>query len=134
MTMLFVARSSGLQLTTLTTFKTIFIYLLELKKVLSLSDLTFPAIGFMIGPGLHVLTGSVAHKIAGPPIVLSYLTAAIASSFSAICYAGKFRAASFNINIILIRLFFKLYSSIEKIFCFTDYMKTAWCLFAICSI
>ena len=61
----------------------------ELKRVLSLYDLVFLAISSMIGSGLYVLIGSVTRDIAGPSIVISYVIAAIASAFSAICYAGK---------------------------------------------
>ncbi|CAK8684396.1 unnamed protein product [Clavelina lepadiformis] len=58
----------------------------DLKKVLKLSDLTFLAVGSMIGSGLYVLTGAVA-RIAGPSIVISYFLAAVASILSAVCYA-----------------------------------------------
>uniref|UniRef100_H2ZJP6 Cationic amino acid transporter C-terminal domain-containing protein n=1 Tax=Ciona savignyi TaxID=51511 RepID=H2ZJP6_CIOSA len=58
-----------------------------LNRCLGLSDLTFLSIGGMIGSGLYVLTGTVAHNFAGGSIVLSYLFAAIASALSAFCYA-----------------------------------------------
>ncbi|XP_076811393.1 cationic amino acid transporter 4-like [Clavelina lepadiformis] len=59
----------------------------DLAKALTLSDLTFLAIGSMIGSGLYVLTGEVARHVAGPSIVISYAIAAVASGFSAVCYA-----------------------------------------------
>uniref|UniRef100_H2ZJP4 Cationic amino acid transporter C-terminal domain-containing protein n=1 Tax=Ciona savignyi TaxID=51511 RepID=H2ZJP4_CIOSA len=59
----------------------------DLNRCLGLSDLTFLSIGGMIGSGLYVLTGTVAHNFAGGSIVLSYLFAAIASALSAFCYA-----------------------------------------------
>uniref|UniRef100_H2ZJP2 Cationic amino acid transporter C-terminal domain-containing protein n=1 Tax=Ciona savignyi TaxID=51511 RepID=H2ZJP2_CIOSA len=61
--------------------------LTDLNRCLGLSDLTFLSIGGMIGSGLYVLTGTVAHNFAGGSIVLSYLFAAIASALSAFCYA-----------------------------------------------
>ena len=60
----------------------------ELRQELGLSDLTFLAIGSMVGSGLYVLTGSLARNVAGPSVVISYIIAAIASGFSAVCYAG----------------------------------------------
>ena len=41
----------------------------------------------MVGAGIYVLTGTVAHYIAGPGVMLSFLLAGVASSFAAFCYA-----------------------------------------------
>ena len=71
-----------------TTAAMILIIFSDLAKALTLSDLTFLAIGSMIGSGLYVLTGEVARHVAGPSIVISYAIAAVASGFSAVCYAG----------------------------------------------
>ncbi|XP_039267311.2 cationic amino acid transporter 4-like [Styela clava] len=59
----------------------------DLQKCLTLSDLTFMAIGSMVGSGLYVLTGTIARDVAGPSVIISYIIAAIASCLSAISYA-----------------------------------------------
>lgn len=41
----------------------------------------------MVGGGIYVLTGTVARKVAGPGVVLSYLFSGLAAMLSAICYA-----------------------------------------------
>lgn len=41
----------------------------------------------MMGAGIYVLTGQVAHSIAGPAIIISFMLAGLASAFSAYCYA-----------------------------------------------
>lgn len=47
----------------------------------------FPGVGHMVGAGIYVLTGTVAHKIAGPATAFSFLLAGITSTLAALCYA-----------------------------------------------
>ncbi|XP_071555446.1 cationic amino acid transporter 4-like isoform X2 [Temnothorax nylanderi] len=41
----------------------------------------------MVGAGIYVLTGTVAHDIAGPGVMFSFLVAGFASILAALCYA-----------------------------------------------
>jgi len=54
----------------------------KLKRVLNIFDLTALGIGATLGCGVYVLAGTVAKSIAGPAVVLSFIVAAIVSSFS----------------------------------------------------
>lgn len=56
----------------------------KMDRVLNVFDLTALGIGCTLGCGIYVLTGTVAKSIAGPAVVLSFLVAAIVSSFSGI--------------------------------------------------
>ncbi|AKA70607.1 amino acid permease [Clostridium scatologenes] len=58
-----------------------------LKKVLGAFELTMLGIGAIIGTGIFVLTGVAAADYAGPALVLSFVFAAIACTFAALCYA-----------------------------------------------
>jgi len=54
----------------------------KLKRVLTIFDLTALGIGATLGSGVYVLAGTVAKSIAGPAVVLSFIVAAIVSSFA----------------------------------------------------
>lgn len=47
----------------------------------------FLGVGHMVGAGIYVLTGTVAHSMAGPATALSFLLAGITSTLAALCYA-----------------------------------------------
>jgi APA family basic amino acid/polyamine antiporter len=57
-----------------------------LKKVLGPVDLVMMGIGAIVGTGIFVLTGTGALT-AGPALTVSFLIAAIACGFAALCYA-----------------------------------------------
>jgi APA family basic amino acid/polyamine antiporter len=59
----------------------------RLRKSLSAFDLTVFGVGVVIGAGIFTLTGRVAHEVAGPAIVVSFVVAAIACALAAMCYA-----------------------------------------------
>jgi APA family basic amino acid/polyamine antiporter len=57
-----------------------------LAKVLGPMDLVLMGIGAIVGTGIFVLTGTGAVT-AGPALTLSFVIAAIACGFAALCYA-----------------------------------------------
>ena len=59
----------------------------QLKKNVTALDLTVFGIGAIIGAGIFVITGRVAHNNAGPAVVISFLIAAVCCALAAMCYA-----------------------------------------------
>jgi APA family basic amino acid/polyamine antiporter len=59
----------------------------QLKKRLTVLDLTVFGIGVIIGAGIFTLTGRAAKEFAGPGIALSFVLAAICCGLAALCYA-----------------------------------------------
>ena len=59
----------------------------ELRRCLSTFNLTFFAVGMMIGTGIFVLTGTMTRDLAGPAVVVSYIISGLATLLSALCYA-----------------------------------------------
>jgi APA family basic amino acid/polyamine antiporter len=58
-----------------------------LRRTLGPIGLTALGIGAVIGGGIFVITGQAAADHAGPAVILSFLLAAICSTFTALCYA-----------------------------------------------
>jgi solute carrier family 7 (cationic amino acid transporter), member 3 len=54
----------------------------KLCRSLNLIDLIALGIGATLGLGVYVLAGTVARETAGPAVILSFLFAGIASTFS----------------------------------------------------
>ena len=52
------------------------------QKVLTTWDLTSLGVGSCAGTGMYLVAGMVAHNIAGPAVILSFVIAAVASLFS----------------------------------------------------
>lgn len=59
----------------------------ELKRTLSAANLVSLGIGCIIGAGIFSLTGEQTAVYAGPAIMVSFVLAAIACAFAALCYA-----------------------------------------------
>ncbi|MCE1229951.1 MAG: amino acid permease [Firmicutes bacterium] len=59
----------------------------RLRRILGPVQLTALGVGAVIGAGIFVATGSAAHNVAGPSLMLSYVTAGITCIFAALCYA-----------------------------------------------
>ncbi|XP_054273294.1 cationic amino acid transporter 2 [Macrosteles quadrilineatus] len=60
---------------------------LKLTKCLTTLDLTSLGVGSCVGTGMYLVAGMVAHNVAGPGVVISFIIAAVASIFSGACYA-----------------------------------------------
>ena len=59
----------------------------RLKRVLGPVALTSLGVGAVIGAGIFVATGSAAHNVAGPALMISYVVAGLTCIFAALCYA-----------------------------------------------
>lgn len=59
----------------------------RLRRVLGPLQLTGLGVGAIIGAGIFVATGSAAHNVAGPSLMLSYVLAGVTCIFAALCYA-----------------------------------------------
>ncbi len=59
----------------------------RLQRRLGPVALTGLGVGATIGTGLYVQTGIVAKEVAGPSLTLSFLLAAVACGFAALCYS-----------------------------------------------
>src|SRR6476619_2859670 len=59
----------------------------RLKRVLGPVQLASLGVGAIIGAGIFVATGSAAHNVAGPALLLSYVVAGVTCIFAALCYA-----------------------------------------------
>jgi cationic amino acid transporter 3 len=59
----------------------------QLRRCLTVTDLTILGIGSTLGAGIYILAGTVARDLAGPGVLLSFLIAGMASLFSGLCYA-----------------------------------------------
>lgn len=58
----------------------------ELKRSLTAVQLLLMGVGTAIGAGVYVITGTAAAEFAGPSVLLSFLIAAAACLFTALCY------------------------------------------------
>ena len=58
-----------------------------LRRTLGPWGLTAIGIGAVIGGGIFVISGQAAADFAGPAVIMSFLLAAICSTFTALCYA-----------------------------------------------
>ena len=59
----------------------------HLNRVLTPVALTSLGVGAIIGTGIFVLTGVAAHDKTGPALILSFIVAALACIFAALCYS-----------------------------------------------
>jgi len=59
----------------------------RLRRILGPVQLTGLGVGAIIGAGIFVATGSAAHDVAGPSLMLSYVVAGVTCIFAALCYA-----------------------------------------------
>ncbi|CAK0786283.1 hypothetical protein CVIRNUC_009496 [Coccomyxa viridis] len=59
----------------------------NLRRTLNGFQLICLGVGNIVGAGIFVTTGRVAHNQAGPAVIVSYLIAAVSALLSALCYA-----------------------------------------------
>lgn len=58
-----------------------------LRRALGPVNLTLLGVGGIVGSGIYVMTGIAAANFAGPAVLISFLIAALACGFTALCYA-----------------------------------------------
>ncbi|WP_174297817.1 amino acid permease [Sphingomonas bacterium] len=58
-----------------------------LRRSLGPVQLVLIGVGCIVGAGVYVMTGTAAATYAGPAVILSFLIAALACGFTALCYA-----------------------------------------------
>ncbi|XP_012070111.1 cationic amino acid transporter 6, chloroplastic [Jatropha curcas] len=58
----------------------------DMKRKLKWHDLIALGIGGMLGVGVFVTTGPVAHEVSGPAVFISYIIAGISALLSSLCY------------------------------------------------
>ncbi|UYH52220.1 amino acid permease [Candidatus Kirkpatrickella diaphorinae] len=58
----------------------------SLKQTLSATQLTLLGVGSTVGAGIYVMTGMAASQYAGPAVLISFIIAAVACLFTALCY------------------------------------------------
>ncbi|KAF2315172.1 hypothetical protein GH714_038324 [Hevea brasiliensis] len=58
----------------------------DMKRKLKWHDLIALGVGGMLGVGVFVTTGSVAHEDSGPAVFISYIIAGISALLSSLCY------------------------------------------------
>ncbi|KAM1584348.1 hypothetical protein ACFX1Z_037338 [Malus domestica] len=59
----------------------------DMKRKLKWYDLIALGVGGMLGVGVFVTTGPVAHQTAGPSVFISYIVAGMSALLSSLCYA-----------------------------------------------
>ncbi|KAI3940394.1 hypothetical protein MKW98_024801 [Papaver atlanticum] len=65
----------------------------DMKRKLKWHDLIALGVGGMLGAGVFVTTGQVAHKVSGPAVFISYIIAGVSALLSSLCYT------EFSVNI-----------------------------------
>lgn len=58
----------------------------DMKRNLKWYDLVALGLGGMLGVGVFVTTGSVAHRQSGPSVFISYIIAGLSALLSSLCY------------------------------------------------
>ena len=58
-----------------------------LRRALGPIQLTLIGVGCIVGAGVYVMTGTAAASYAGPAVIVSFVLAALACGFTALCYA-----------------------------------------------
>ncbi|XP_043718005.1 cationic amino acid transporter 6, chloroplastic-like [Telopea speciosissima] len=58
----------------------------DMKRTLKWYDLVALGVGGMLGVGVFVTTGHVAHNISGPAVFVSYIIAGLSALLSSLCY------------------------------------------------